>query len=131
MPLHVIFHRNATEIRSWHLWKSGLAEFLGTLILVFVGCSVCLDNWQKKDDPTVNSGESTIVQIALTFGLAVAIAGWSIGHISGGHINPAVTIPMLLMRKIGIARACVYVVAQLCGAVAGAAILHGKRPLHA
>lgn len=118
---HVFLARNIHDLKDPEFWKAGLAEVLGTLILVFVGCAVCLDDWQ------VVGGNASVVQISLSFGLAVATAVWCIGHISGGNINPAITIPMLLTRKMTLARAVVYVIAQCLGAIAGAAILHGIR----
>ncbi len=63
-----------------NVWKALLAEFLGTLILVFVGCGSCL-NWDGND----GDGPS-IVQISLAFGITVATMAQAIGHISGCHM---------------------------------------------
>jgi len=116
-----VLSRNLNDLRSILFWKAVLAELIGTLILVFVGCAVCLDNWQKKD------GGSTVVQISLTFGIAVATSVWCIAHISGGHINPAVTVAMLVTRKITLVKAVLYIIAQCVGAMAGAGILRGRQ----
>ena len=64
-----------------------------------------------------------MVRIALAFGITVATMAQSIGHVSGCHINPAVTAGLLFARKIGLVRAAFYVVAQCVGAVIGAGLL--------
>ena len=68
-------------------------------------------------------GIPSMVQIALCFGLIVGTMVWCIGHISGGHINPAVTVALLVTRKISVVRAVLFVVAQCLGAIIGAAFL--------
>jgi len=113
------------ELRSIPFWKAILAELLGTLLLVFIGCASCLDNWQKE--AALGRGV-TVVQISLTFGLAVATVVWCIAHVSGGHINPAVTAGMLIARKITVIRAIFYVIAQCAGAILGAGLLHLLHP---
>jgi aquaporin-4 len=110
------------ELKSIQFWKAVIAEYLGTLLLVFMGCSVCLDGWQT------GTAVVTIVQISLTFGLAVATVVWCIAHVSGGHINPAVTAGMLVTRKITVVRAIFYILAQSLGAIAGAGLLYHIHP---
>ncbi|XP_041377056.1 aquaporin-5-like [Gigantopelta aegis] len=108
------------DIQSLRFWKAIAAEFLGTFLLVFVGCGSCI---------TINDdAKPTVVQIALCFGLSVATIVWSICHISGGHINPAVTTAMFAARKISLARMVFYVIFQLVGAVVGAGLLLGVTP---
>ena len=68
-------------------------------------------------------GIPSMVQIALCFGLIVGTMVRCIGHISGGHINPAVTVALLVTRKISVVRAVLFVVAQCIGAMIGAALL--------
>ncbi len=58
--------------------------------------------------------------IGLTHGLVITLMIYSIGHVSGAHINPAVTIPMMLFRKIGVKDGIGYISFQLIGAVLGA-----------
>jgi len=107
------------DISSLRLWKGIIAEFLGTLLLTMIGCGSCI---QVTETPP------GVVQIALCFGLSVATVVWAIGHVSGGHINPAVTAAMLVTRKISIAKAVFYVLFQLIGATVGAGLLYGLTP---
>jgi aquaporin-4 len=110
------------DLRSPYFWRSLIAEGIGTFVLVLIGCGTCLGGKEWQTD------EPTKVQISLAFGLIVATMVWSLAHISGGHINPAVTVGMLVARRISIVRAVLYVFAQCAGALAGAAALHGLTP---
>ena len=103
------------DLRSSLFWRAVVAESLGTCFLVLVGCGSCVP-WEDSYAPS-------IVQISLAFGISVATMVWCIGHVSGGHINPAVTGAMLITRKISLAKACLYIMAQIVGAIAGAGIL--------
>jgi len=102
-----------------------LAEFIGTLVLVFVGCGSCT-SWQNDDKKQEDL--PTTVQIALAFGITVATMAQAIGHISGCHINPAVTVGMLVVNKIKPIKAALYIIFQCIGAIAGAAILKSLLP---
>lgn len=103
------------------LWKSFLAEFIGTGLLVLVGCGSCISGWDENYKPT-------IVQIALAFGLTVGTVVQAICHVSGGHINPAVTLAFLVTKKCSFIRAVFYVSAQCLGAITGAAVLKALTP---
>ena|SRR6218665_116132 len=112
---------NIRELRSWPVWRAMVAEFLGTLVLVFIGCGACiggLPTWSDLPAPTA-------LQIALAFGLSVATMIWSFGHVSGGHINPAVTFGFLIARRITLVRALLYIISQCAGAIVGCGILKG------
>ena len=78
------------DVKTPRFWRALFAEFLGTMLLTFVGCGSCI-GWEPKP---------SVVQIALAFGLSVATMVWCIGSVSGGHINPAVTVAMLITRKV-------------------------------
>lgn len=108
------------DLKSLLFWRAVGAEMIGTSFLVFVGCGSCI-GWEDNYSPS-------IAQIALCFGLIVATMVWCIAHISGGHINPAVTVSMLVTRKISIARAIIFIIAQCAGAIVGAGILKGVTP---
>ncbi|MBI3286529.1 MAG: MIP family channel protein [Chloroflexi bacterium] len=92
------------------IWRPALAEFLGTFALVFIGAGA------------VVAGGGTL-EIALAFGLTLMAMSYALGHISGTHINPAVTLAMLLADKIEAAVAGTYILAQLFGAVVAGVVL--------
>merc|ERR1712012_1306188 len=91
-----------------------VAEMIGTMFLVLVGCGSCFG-------PA--SGDAGYVRIALCFGVTVATFAQSIGHISGCHINPAVTLGLFFGGKIGLINSILYIVAQLIGGLIGAGLL--------
>ncbi len=97
------------------LAKRCLAELIGTFCLVFAGCGAV------ATDSTL--GGFGVVGIALAFGLVVLAMVCSLGHISGAHINPAVTVAFLAKRMIPPKDAAAYIVAQVIGAIAAAALL--------
>ncbi|CAO2603925.1 Aqp1 [Lemmus lemmus] len=65
------------------------------------------------------------VKVSLAFGLSIATLAQSVGHISGAHLNPAVTLGLLLSCQISILRAVMYIIAQCVGAIVATAILSG------
>lgn len=101
---------NVEDIQTGKFWWALVAEFVGTGLLVAVACGACYSS-------------ASILHISLAFGLSVGTIVWSIAHVSGGHINPAVTIAFLFTRKISIVRALFYVISQCLGAIAGAGLL--------
>ena len=88
-----------------------LAEFIGTFVLVFVACGVAGQT----------GGALGVTSVA--FGLVIVAMAYSIGNISGCHINPAVSIAMLCAKKMNLKDFIGYVVAQFLGAIAGAGVL--------
>ncbi|HWL49103.1 MAG TPA: aquaporin [Acidimicrobiia bacterium] len=84
-----------------------LAEFMGTFILVFVGSLAILANVLSQ---------GPILAIAFGFGLALLAGIWAVGHISGAHFNPAVTLAMLLDKRTSFGDAIGYWIAQFAGA---------------
>jgi MIP family channel proteins len=97
-----------------------IAEFIGTFALIFAGVgSICADQFLR----TGGQGGLGLLGIALAHGLAIAIMVTSVGHISGGHFNPAVTIGFWVTRKISTFDGLTYWVAQLAGATAAAYLL--------
>jgi len=89
-------------------WQKYAAEVFGTFVLVGIGTGAILGMKQ--------SGEPLIVGVSLAFGLALITALYSVARVSGGHFNPVVTLAMFLDRRIGLADAGGYVVAQALGA---------------
>ncbi|NXA21182.1 AQP2 protein, partial [Ibidorhyncha struthersii] len=108
------------ELRSVAFTRAVFAEFLATLVFILFGLGSAL-NWPSASSPS-------ILQIALAFGLAIGTLVQALGHISGAHINPAVTVACLIGSQVSFLRAVFYVVAQLLGGVVGAAILHEITP---
>ena len=98
--------------------KKYAAEFLGTMVLVIVGCGTAM----TVGCDAANGGGYILT--ALAFGLVIVAMAYSIGNISGCHINPAVSVAMLISKKISVKDFCGYIVAQFLGAIAGAAILN-------
>ncbi|XP_074230995.1 aquaporin-2 isoform X2 [Camelus bactrianus] len=107
------------ELRSIAFSRAVLAEFLATLLFVFFGLGSAL-NWPQA--------LPSVLQIAMAFGLAIGTLVQALGHVSGAHINPAVTVACLVGCHVSFLRAVFYVAAQLLGAVAGAALLHEITP---
>ncbi len=99
-------------------FKKYLAEFIGTLVLVLFACGVAAVS--KCSGSAFNAA---YVMTAVAFGLVIVAMAYSIGNISGCHINPAVSVAMLITKKMSFKDFVGYVVAQFAGAVAGAAIL--------
>lgn len=97
--------------------KKYCAEFIGTFILVFMGCGSAVF---LGCDP--GGGH---LAVALAFGLSIVATAYVIGNISGCHINPAVSLAMLLRKKLSPADFCGYVVAQIIGAIAASGLLKG------
>ena len=100
------------------LLKKSVAEFIGTLVLVLVGTGVAAATG-------IWSSESRIILIALGFGLSLTVMAYAIGKISGCHVNPAVSLAMLINKRITFVEFIAYVVAQVLGAIAGSALLFG------
>ncbi len=97
--------------------KKFAAECIGTFVLVFIGCGTAV---AAGCDATIGSG---YLATALAFGLVIVAMAYSIGNISGCHINPAVSLAMLLSGKMKFVDFIGYVVSQVIGAIAGAAAL--------
>ncbi|XP_078240522.1 lens fiber major intrinsic protein isoform X2 [Pogona vitticeps] len=108
------------EARSASFWRAVFAEFFGTLFYVLFGLGASL-RWVI--------GPINVLLVALAFGLVAATMVQSLGHVSGAHLNPAVTVAFLLGSQLSIFRAVFYVVAQVLGGVAGAAVLYGITPV--
>ena len=97
-----------------------LGELIGTMILVTLGCGVVGGVVLNKS----KSQDSGWIVITLGFGLAVAIAVYAVGGISGAHINPAVTVGLAAIGAFPWANVPAYIVAQLIGAIIGAVIVY-------
>src|SRR5579871_3707080 len=99
------------------LGKRAIAEFVGTFWLVFGGCGSAV---LAAAFPNLGIG---FAGVALAFGLTVLTMAFAIGHISGCHLNPAVSVGLVVGRRFPISELLPYVVAQVLGGVAGSAVL--------
>jgi len=94
-------------------FRRGLAEFVGAFTLIFIGGGAAIISFSSHD----------LVAVALANGLAIGIMVTNLGHISGGHFNPAITLGFVVTRRIKPALAAVYWFSQLLGAVCAAFLL--------
>lgn len=101
--------------------KKYIAEFLGTLVLVLFGCGTAVVCGGFTGG--TGTGYLGVVAIALAFGLAIVAAAYAIGDISGCHVNPAVSLAVLINGKMTVTDFVGYVIAQIAGAFAGSGIL--------
>ena len=99
------------------LSKRAIAEFIGTFWLVFGGCGSAV---LAAAVPNVGIG---YLGVALAFGLTVLTMVFALGPISGGHLNPAVSVGLVVGKRFPISDLWAYVVAQVAGAIAAAAVL--------
>jgi aquaporin Z len=98
------------------------AEFIGTFALVFFGAgSICADQF-------LHGAGVGLFPIAITHGLAIALMISALGHVSGGHFNPAVTIGFWVTKRLSTIEAVSYWVAQLIGGIAAAFLLKAVVP---
>lgn len=91
--------------------KKYISEFVGTLVLTLVACGVA----------SITNGD--LVPTALAFGLVIVAMAYSIGNISGCHINPAVSFGLFIAGKMKLSEFVKYVIAQVLGAIAGSGLL--------
>ncbi|HSI67257.1 MAG TPA: aquaporin [Planococcus sp. (in: firmicutes)] len=101
--------------------KKYAAEFIGTFILVFLGtgAAVVLGGYTGGTDV----GFLGVLAIAFAFGLSIVAGAYAIGHVSGCHVNPAVSLAVLISGNITVKEFGGYVVAQVLGALAGSSVL--------
>jgi len=102
--------------RSLPLWRRSAAEGLAAFALVFAGCGAIVANARY-------GGALGAVGVSLVFGLIIMAMVYATGHLSGAHINPAVTVAFTLTRHFAPRDAVAYIAAQLAGATAGALAL--------
>ncbi|KAL3889401.1 hypothetical protein ACJMK2_001745 [Sinanodonta woodiana] len=117
------------EVYQWSFWRAILAEFVGTMLFVFIGCAstirLTLDGSSVPQDKL---DHARIIRIGLTFGLMIATMINCLGHVSGGHFNPAVSIAMAVTTNISPIRAMMYIISQCIGGIMGCWILKCVTP---
>ena len=97
--------------------KKYLAEMFGTMVLVLMGCGVAVSLGCTNADP------STVIGTALAFGLSVVAMAYTIGGVSGCHINPAITLGVFLSGRMNGKDAVGYMISQVIGALIGSTLL--------
>lgn len=98
------------------------AEFLGTFVLVFGGCGAAIFAAQVIAEGTINMGIG-FLGVALAFGLTVLVMVYAVGHVSGGHFNPAVTLGAAFGRRVEWKAVPAYMITQVIAASAAGAVL--------
>lgn len=108
------------EVKSWGFWRAVAAEFIGMLLFIFV-CIAAITGGNGK-------GVVQEIKVTLAFTLAIATLAQTLGHVSGAHLNPAVTLGLLVSSQISAVRSVCYILAQMLGALAASAIVNGIKP---
>jgi aquaporin Z len=104
-------------MKEYTFAQKASAEFLGTLWLVLGGCGSAV---LAAAFPSVGIG---LLGVSFAFGLSVLTMAYAVGHVSGGHFNPAVTVGLCTARRMPTKDVIPYIIAQVAGAIAGAGIL--------
>eukprot|EP00965_Chrysotila_dentata_P234179 6200025-Pleurochrysis_carterae.AAC.2 len=111
------------------IMRGAFAEFLAMTLFVFFGCGAPTRNAFKRAGIGANVGQkvwepASVTIISLQFGFAITVLAYATVHYGGGHINCAVTFAMMLIGKCHVVTGFCYFVAQMCGSVLGAGLLH-------
>jgi aquaporin Z len=99
--------------------KKPIAEFIGTFTLVFFGCGAAVIAGMGSGPTAID-----VLGIAFAFGLAIVAMAYGIGPVSGCHVNPAVSFGVWVAGRMSVADFIAYAIAQILGALAGAAVLY-------
>jgi aquaporin Z len=115
---------NLFEVSHMMLTRKLVAEFIGTFVLVFTGCgSAVFAASVVSADNSFPLGIG-FVGVALAFGLSVLVMAYAVGHISGGHFNPAVSFGLWAGGRFPASELLPYIIAQVLGAILGAGIVY-------
>ncbi|XP_026062790.1 aquaporin-1-like [Carassius auratus] len=106
------------ELKSKAFWRAVLAELVGMTLFIFLSITAAVGQPKKKEPDQE-------VKVALAFGLSIATLAQSLGHISGAHLNPAVTLGLLASCQISLLKAMMYIIAQMLGATLASGIMVG------
>src|ERR687893_593565 len=110
-----------SQVDSSNLMGSAVAELIGTFILIYTGCAVAVAAILQRS--TAGPAFYDSLAVALAFGIALVVIVDAIGHVSGAHVNPAVTLALALTKKFSWQYVPIYLVAQLVGAILGAIVV--------
>ncbi|ONM21061.1 Aquaporin PIP2-2 [Zea mays] len=120
---------DAAELGSWSLYRAVIAEFIATLLFLYVTVATVIGYKHQTDASASGAGADAacggvgVLGIAWAFGGMIFVLVYCTAGISGGHINPAVTFGLFLARKVSLVRALLYMVAQCLGAVCGVGLV--------
>lgn len=109
-------------LQAQPLWRKCLAEFLGTAFLVYIGCGALTASGYLSHNKALFTG-ADLLGIGLGFGFALSVMIYTLGHISGCHVNPAVSIALATVRRMSWSEAGAYIIAQLLGGLLGALLI--------
>jgi aquaporin PIP len=119
---------DAEELTKWSFYRACIAEFIATLLFLYITVLTVI-GYKSAVDPIKNGaavdecGGVGILGIAWAFGGMIFVLVYCTAGISGGHINPAVTLGLFLARKVSLIRALMYMVAQCLGAICGCGLV--------
>ncbi|CAA7398844.1 unnamed protein product [Spirodela intermedia] len=118
------------EIKKWSFYRALIAEFVATLLFLYVTVLTVIGHKSSTDETKVSAADANcggvgILGIAWAFGGMIFVLVYCTAGISGGHINPAVTFGLFLARKVSLVRAIAYMVAQCLGAISGVGLVKG------
>lgn len=120
------FYINCENLEMANIGTRSAAEFFGTFWLVFGGCGsavLAAIVITPEENTPINIGIG-LVGVSLAFGLTVLTMAYTIGHISGCHLNPAVSIGLTVGKRFKASELAPYIIAQVLGAIAGAGVLY-------
>ena len=101
------------EITTFNFWRAVAAEFLGCLLFLLAVTLVALQ-WGSDENDKVDVSANNI-EIGIGIGLSITSLATAFGHVSGGHLNPAVSFGTILLGRVSILRGIMYIIAQLVG----------------
>ncbi|ONM53261.1 Aquaporin PIP2-1 [Zea mays] len=112
---------DAAELGSWSLYRAVIAEFIATLLFLYITVATVI-GYKHQTDASASGADAAcggvgVLGIAWAFGGMIFVLVYCTAGISGGHINPAVTFGLFLARKVSLVRALLYIVAQCLGAI--------------
>ncbi|RAL53649.1 hypothetical protein DM860_012264 [Cuscuta australis] len=115
------------ELGKWSFYRAVIAEFIATLLFLYVTVLTVI-GYKSQTDPAVHGADDPcggvgILGIAWAFGGMIFVLVYCTAGISGGHINPAVTLGLFLARKVSLVRAVMYMAAQCLGAICGCGLV--------
>nr|QQZ01328.1 aquaporin PIP2;7 [Impatiens walleriana] len=114
------------ELTQWSFYRAVIAEFIATLLFLYITVLTVIGYKSQVDPLKAGTNECDgvgILGIAWAFGGMIFILVYCTAGISGGHINPAVTLGLFLARKVSLIRALLYMVAQCAGAICGVGLV--------